>query len=158
MGEQSRVKEFLTFKLSNQIYCVEIIKIREILTYPIVTELPNMSKWIKGVINLRGEVTPILDLRVRFNTTDKVTYSDKTIIIAVKTFDNRMIGLVVDEVKDVEEIDETRVLEVPDMGLSIKKEYLKGLIKKDAKMIVIVDIDKLLNRQELEKLSEICEE
>lgn len=147
-------REFLTFQLSTQIYAIEITKIREILTYPIVTELPNVAKWIKGVINLRGEVTPIIDLRIRFHTSKKVTYTDKTIVITVKTIDSRMIGLVVDEVKDVEYIEDEQILDVPDMGLSIKKEYLKGLIKRDSKMIVIIDVDKLLSKKELERLSE----
>ena len=142
--------EFLTFKLGNEIYGVEITRIREILTYPKVTELPNTKEWVKGVINLRGEVTPIIDLRVRFNIIDKPFYSSQTIIIAVKTSDNRMLGLVVDEVSDVENIDTENLLPPPMMGTSISSEYLKGLVKKLDKMIVLMDIDKILDKKEID--------
>jgi len=142
--------EFLTFKLGNEIYGVEITRIREILTYPRVTELPNTKEWVKGVINLRGEVTPIIDLRVRFNIVDKPFYSSQTIVIAVKTSDNRMLGLVVDEVSDVENIDTENLLPSPMMGTSISNEYLRGLVKKLDKMIVLMDIDKILDKKEID--------
>jgi purine-binding chemotaxis protein CheW len=146
--------EFLTFKLGNEIYGVEITRIREILTYPKVTELPNTKKWVKGVINLRGEVTPIIDLRIRFNIIDNPFYSEQTIIIAVKTNDNRMLGLVVDEVSDVETIEIEKLLPPPLMGTSISAEYLKGLVKKvdkkQDKMIVLMDIDKILDKKEVD--------
>ena len=142
--------EFLTFKLGNEIYGVEITRIREILTYPKVTELPNTKEWVKGVINLRGEVTPIIDLRVRFNIIDKPFYSSETIVIAVKTSDSRMLGLVVDEVSDVENIDTENLLPSPMMGTSISNEYLRGLVKKLDKMIVLMDIDKILDKKEID--------
>lgn len=142
--------EFLTFKLGNEIYGVEITRIREILTYPKVTELPNTKKWVKGVINLRGEVTPIIDLRVRFNIIDEPFYSAQTIVIAVKTSDSRMLGLVVDEVSDVENIDTENLLPPPMMGTSISNEYLRGLVKKLDKMIVLMDIDRILDKKEID--------
>jgi purine-binding chemotaxis protein CheW len=143
--------QFLTFILGKETYGVEITKIREILTYPIVTILPSIQDWVKGVINLRGEVTPIIDLRMKYNTTQDPTYTDTTIIIAVITGDNRMLGIVVDQVSNIENFDESRLQPAPEMGTSIGSEYLKGLIQKDdGNMIVIMDIDRVLAKDEME--------
>lgn len=145
--------QLLTFKLGNETYGIQINKVREILTYPVVTPIPDASSWVKGVINLRGEVAPIIDLRVRFNIDTNPVYTPRTIIIAVKTQDARMIGLVVDEVSDMENVDLDKLYPAPDMGSSISPEYLKGLFKKDEKMIVILDIDRILDKEEMQKLS-----
>jgi purine-binding chemotaxis protein CheW len=150
--------QLLTFKLGNEIYGIEINKVREILTYPIVTPIPDASKWVKGVINLRGEVAPIIDLRVRFNVNNDPIYDERTIIIAVKTHDTRMIGLVVDEVSDMENVELDKLYPAPDMGTSIAPKYLKGLFKKEEKMIVILDIDKILDKEEMQKLSRHSQE
>lgn len=145
--------QLLTFKLGSETYGIQINKVREILTYPIVTPIPDASRWIKGVINLRGEVAPIIDLRVRFNINNEPVYNERTIVIAVKTEDTRMIGLVVDEVSDMENVDIDKLYPAPDMGTSIAPKYLKGLFKKEEKMIVILDIDKILDKEEMQKLS-----
>jgi purine-binding chemotaxis protein CheW len=148
---KSITNQFLTFLLGGETYAIEITKIREILTYPQVTILPNTPDWVKGVINLRGEVTPIIDLRLRFNTsgTDTLEYSDTTIVIAVVTSDNRMLGIVVDEVSDIELIDLDTLAPSPDMGISIGREYLKGLYNRDDDMVVVANIDKILEKSEL---------
>lgn len=145
--------QLLTFKLGHETYGIQINKVREILTYPIVTPIPDASRWVKGVINLRGEVAPVIDLRVRFNIDNDPIYTPRTIVIAVKTMDNRMIGLVVDEVSDMENVDLDRLYPAPDMGASIAPEYLKGLFKKEEKMIVILDIDRILDKEEMQRLS-----
>lgn len=145
--------QMLTFKLGDETYGIQINKVREILTYPIVTPIPDASRWVKGVINLRGEVAPIIDLRVRFNINDNPVYTNRTIVIAVKTHDMRMIGLVVDEVSDMENVELERLYPAPDMGTSIAPEYLKGLFKKEEKMIVILDIDRILDKDEMQRLS-----
>lgn len=145
--------QLLTFKLGQETYGIQINKVREILTYPIVTPIPDASRWVKGVINLRGEVAPVIDLRVRFNINDNPIYTPRTIVIAVKTLDNRMIGLVVDEVSDMENVDLDRLYPAPDMGASIAPEYLKGLFKKEEKMVVILDIDRILDKDEMQRLS-----
>ncbi len=145
--------QMLTFKLGDETYGIQIGKVREILTYPVVTPIPDASRWVKGVINLRGEVAPIIDLRVRFNINDDPVYTNRTIVIAVKTQDMRMIGLVVDEVSDMENVELDRLYPAPDMGTSIAPEYLKGLFKKEDKMIVILDIDRILDKDEMQRLS-----
>lgn len=149
----AQMNQLLTFKLQNETYGIQINKVREILTYPIVTPIPDASRWVKGVINLRGEVAPIIDLRIRFSVNGNPLYSERTIVIAVRTEDNRMIGLVVDEVSDMENVEMDKLFHTPDMGTSISPEYIKGLFKKDDRMLVILDIDRILNKEEMQKLS-----
>ena len=150
--------QLLTFKLGSETYGIVISKVREILTYPIVTPIPDASRWVKGVINLRGEVAPIIDLRVRFNINSEPVYNERTIVIAVKTEDSRMIGLVVDEVSDMENVELDKLYPAPDMGTSIAPKYLRGLFKKEDKMIVILDIDKILDKEEMQRLSRHSQE
>jgi purine-binding chemotaxis protein CheW len=140
----------MTFILGAMKYAIELPKIREILTYPdLITELPNTSSWVKGLINLRGEVVPILDIRVKFGT-GEVVYDDNTAVIAVITDDNRMVGLVVDKVDDVQRLETTSLYPVSDMGSSIPSKYLKGFVRlEDNQMLVIMDIETVVHKEEL---------
>jgi len=142
--------EYMTFILGTMRYAVELPKIREILTYPeLITTLPGTSKWVKGLINLRGEVVPILDIRVKFGT-EKVVYDENTAVIAVITADNRMVGLVVDKVDDVQRLDDRQLYPVSDMGSAIPPRYLKGFVRlEDNQMLVIMDIETVVNKDEL---------
>ena len=142
--------EYMTFILGTMKYAVELPKIREILTYPdLITTLPNTSQWVKGLINLRGEVVPILDIRVKFGT-GEVIYDENTAVIAVITDDNRMIGLVVDKVDDVQKLDSSALYPVSDMGSAIPSRYLKGFVRlEDNQMLVIMDIETVVHKEEL---------
>jgi len=146
----SNSDEYMTFILGKMKYAIELPKIREILTYPdLITVLPNTSKWVKGLINLRGEVVPILDIRVKFGT-GEVVYDDNTAVIAVITDDNRMVGLVVDKVDDVQRLETTSLYPVSDMGSSIPSKYLKGFVRlEDNQMLVIMDIETVVHKEEL---------
>jgi len=142
--------EYMTFILGEMKYAVELPKIREILTYPeLITILPNTKDWVKGLINLRGEVVPILDIRIKFNT-GKVEYNENTAVIAVITSDNRMIGLVVDKVDDVQKLDSASLYPVSDMGSGIPAKYLKGFVRlENNQMLVIMDIENVVHKEEL---------
>ena len=144
--------EYMTFILGEMKYAIELPKIREILTYPeIITALPNTTEWVKGLINLRGEVVPILDVRSKFNT-GEIVYDENTAVIAVITDDNRMIGIVVDKVDDVQKIDITYLSPVSDMGSAIPAKYLKGFVRlEDNQMLVIMDIETVIHKDELLK-------
>ncbi|MBI3874348.1 MAG: chemotaxis protein CheW, partial [Arcobacter sp.] len=132
--------EYMTFILGQMKYAIELPKIREILTYPeIITPLPNTAGWVKGLINLRGEVVPILDIRIKFKT-GEIVYNENTAVIAVITSDDRMIGIVVDKVDDVQRIDIDTLSPVSDMGSAIPSKYLKGFIRlEDNQMLVMMD-------------------
>ncbi len=144
--------EYMTFILGTMKYAVELPKIREILTYPeLITVLPGTTKWVKGLINLRGEVVPILDIRVKFGT-GEIVYDENTAVIAVITEDNRMIGLVVDKVDDVQKLDNAQLYPVTDMGSAIPPKYLKGFVRlEDNEMLVIMDIETVVAKSELKE-------
>lgn len=144
--------EFMTFELGRMKYAIELHKIREILTYPeIITTLPNTSEWVKGLINLRGEVVPILDIRVRFST-GAIVYDSNTAVIAVITDDKRMVGIVVDKVDDVQKIESSSMSSVSDMGSAIPSRYLKGFVRTDNnQMLVVMDIENVVHKDELKK-------
>jgi purine-binding chemotaxis protein CheW len=147
--QNSNHNEYMTFILGKMKYAIELPKIREILTYPeIITPLPNTSKWVKGLINLRGEVVPILDVRIKFNT-GEIVYDENTAVIAVIT-DDRMLGIVVDKVDDVQNIDLTSLSPVSSMGSAIPSKYLKGYVRlEDNQMLVLMDVESVLNKAEL---------
>jgi purine-binding chemotaxis protein CheW len=142
--------EYMTFILGAMKYAIELPKIREILTYPdLITILPNTSEWVKGLINLRGEVVPILDTRVRFGTS-KAVYDENTAVIAIITEDKRMVGIVVDKVDDVQKIDTNALSPVSDMGSAIPSKYLKGFLRmENNEMLVVMDIETVIHKEEL---------
>ncbi|NQY24052.1 MAG: chemotaxis protein CheW [Campylobacteraceae bacterium] len=144
--------EYMTFVLGSMKYAIELPKIREILTYPEnITVLPNTTGWVKGLINLRGEVVPILDLRIKFST-GEVEYNENTAVIAVITENKRMIGIVVDKVDDVQRIDTSTLAPVSKMGSAIPANYLKGFVRiNNSEMLVIMDIEAVVHKEELQK-------
>ena len=146
----SNSDEYMTFIVGSMRYAIELASIREVLTYPkLITILPGTSQWIKGLINLRGEVVPILDIRIKFTNSEAV-YNEETIVIAVVTEDKRMIGLVVDKIEDVKKIDSTLLYPVSDMGSTIPPKYLKGFAKlENNEMLVIMNIDVITHKDEL---------
>ena len=145
---------FLTFKIGIEIFAIKIETIQEIFIYPdMITELPNTTAVVKGVINLRGEVTPIIDLRMHFKINNNPVYDDRTMVIAINTNDNRMIGLVIDRINNIENININNLSQSPDIGTAINPKYINGLFQNDeGHMIAIMDIDKILSKSEIGKI------
>lgn len=143
--------EYMKFILGSMQYAIELPKIREILTYPeMITVLPNVPEYVKGLINLRGEVVPVIDLRIKFST-GEVVNNENTAVIAVVTKDKRMIGIVVDKVDDVQRLNLSMLAPVSDIGSSIPTKYLKGFVRLDNnEMLVIMDIEAVVDKSELE--------
>src|SRR5574344_1783263 len=142
--------EYMTFELGKMKYAIELPKIKEILTYPDnITTLPNTDAWVKGLINSRGEVVPILDIRIKFNT-GEIVYDENTTIITVITDDKRMIGIVVDKVDDVQKLDTSLLASVSEMGSGITAKYLKGfIILNNNQILIIIYIKKIIAKNEL---------
>ncbi len=149
----TNTNEYMTFILGRMKYAIELPKIREILTYPeLITTLPNIKGWVKGLINLRGEVVPILDTRIKFNT-GEIVYNENTAVIAIITDDKRMIGIVVDKVDDVKKIDINQLSPVSDMGSAIPSKYLKGFLRmENSEMLVIMDVEAVVHKDELKNI------
>jgi purine-binding chemotaxis protein CheW len=139
--------EYLTFILGGEEYGIEILKVQEIRGYEAVTKIANTPDFIKGVINLRGSIVPIVDLRMRFNL-NLVEYNEFTIVI-ILSFSKRIIGIVVDGVSDVLDLNQSQISPVPELVSNIDTKYLKGLGSVDDRMLILVDIEQLMSSQEM---------
>jgi len=150
-------KQYLTFILGGEEYGVDILKVQEIRGWEPATIIPNTPEFVLGVINLRGIVVPIVDLRLRFSMPTS-EYGPTTVVVIVKiTHEDkkRTVGLVVDEISDVYNILESEIKETPDIGGALATEYINGLTTIEEKMIILLDVDLLVNNGVLDlKLSE----
>ncbi|MEG1209840.1 MAG: chemotaxis protein CheW [Leclercia sp.] len=145
-GEPSG-QEFLVFTLGDEEYGIDILKVQEIRGYDQVTRIANTPEFIKGVTNLRGVIVPIVDLRVKFNQGD-VEYNDNTVVI-VLNLGQRVVGIVVDGVSDVLSLTTDQIRPAPEFAVTLSTEYLTGLGALGDRMLILVNIEKLLNSDEM---------
>ncbi|MCE8014141.1 chemotaxis protein CheW [Billgrantia desiderata] len=148
-------REFLVFSLGEEEYAIDILKVQEIRGYENVTRIANAPDFIKGVTNLRGVIVPIVDLRIKFHL-DKVEYGGQTVVIVVNVED-RVVGIVVDGVSDVMTLSPDQIKPAPEFGVTLSSDFLSGLGSLDDRMLVIVDIDKLLTSDEMELVESVAE-
>ncbi|MCC5883207.1 MAG: chemotaxis protein CheW [Halomonas sp.] len=148
-------REFLVFSLGEEEYAIDILKVQEIRGYENVTRIANAPDFIKGVTNLRGVIVPIVDLRIKFHL-DKVEYGGQTVVIVVNVED-RVVGIVVDGVSDVMTLSPEQIKPAPEFGVTLSSDFLSGLGSLDDRMLVIVDIDKLLTSDEMELVESVAE-
>ncbi|MCO7247791.1 MULTISPECIES: chemotaxis protein CheW [Halomonadaceae] len=139
--------EFLVFSLGDEEYAIDILKVQEIRGYENVTRIANAPDFIKGVTNLRGVIVPIVDLRIKFHL-ENVEYGGQTVVIVVNVAD-RIVGIVVDGVSDVMTLTPDQIKPAPEFGVTLSSDFLSGLGSLDDRMLVIVDIDKLLTSEEM---------
>jgi purine-binding chemotaxis protein CheW len=139
--------EFLSFVLGEEHYALDIMSVKEIRGYEPVTKIANAPSFIKGVLNLRGDIVPIVDLRMKFNV-GTVTYDEFTIVIMLNVCD-RIVGIVVDAVSDVIKLSSEAILPAPEFGAAFDSRYLKGLATVEEKMISLVNIQALISSDEL---------
>ncbi|BBI70807.2 chemotaxis protein CheW [Halomonas sp. CnH100-B] len=140
-------REFLVFSLGDEEYAIDILKVQEIRGYENVTRIANAPDFIKGVTNLRGVIVPIVDLRIKFHL-DNVEYGGQTVVIVVNVAD-RIVGIVVDGVSDVMTLTPDQIKPAPEFGVTLSSDFLSGLGSLDDRMLVLVDIDKLLTSEEM---------
>ncbi|WP_346797078.1 chemotaxis protein CheW [Halomonas sp. Bachu 37] len=140
-------REFLVFSLGEEEYAIDILKVQEIRGYENVTRIANAPDFIKGVTNLRGVIVPIVDLRIKFHL-DSVEYGGQTVVIVVNVAD-RIVGIVVDGVSDVMMLTPEQIKPAPEFGVTLSSDFLSGLGSLDDRMLVLVDIDKLLTSEEM---------
>ena len=143
----TNTEEFLTFTLGTETYGIEILKVQEIRSFEPATKIANTPDFIKGVINLRGNIVPILDLRIRFKLAE-VAYNDFTVVI-ILNLNQRTIGIVVDSVSDVLALSDTQISPVPDLVASIDTKYLLGLATVEQQMLILLIIEQLMTSQEM---------
>ena len=140
--------EYLTFVLGAEEYGLEILKVQEIRGYDAVTQIANTPSFIKGVVNLRGKIVPIVDLRIRFNL-GKVEYNEFTVVI-ILNLNGRVVGIVVDGVSDVMALKEEQIRDVPSLVTSIDTKYIVGLATVEQQMLILVDIEQLMSSNEMQ--------
>lgn len=151
--EDTQKNKYLTFHLSNEDYGIEIRYVTEIIGIQRITEVPDMPDFLKGVINLRGKVIPVMDVRTRFNM-EKREYDDRTCIIVVN-INNTSIGLVVDKVKEVVDIPESQVEPAPEKAKGKRSKFLQGMGKVNNEVKILLNVEQLLYEEELARLGEI---
>jgi purine-binding chemotaxis protein CheW len=135
-------REFLTFRLGTEEYGIEILKVQEIRGYDAVTRLANAPEFIKGVINLRGVIVPIVDLRIKFGLGEPV-YDQFTVVIVLNV-GTRVVGIVVDSVSDVLALEPDQLREAPQFASRFDTGHLTGLAALEERMLILVDIERLM--------------
>ena len=142
-----QANEFLTFTLGDEEYGVEILKVQEIRSYEEPTTIANAPAFIKGVVNLRGVIVPIVDMRIKFGLA-KADYDQFTVVIILNVA-RRVVGMVVDSVSDVIQLSGEQIREAPQFGASLDTEYITGLGTVDERMLILMDIEKLMTSNDM---------
>jgi purine-binding chemotaxis protein CheW len=146
-GAEIAGNEFLSFTLGKEEYGIDILKVQEIRGYEAVTRIANAPEFIKGVVNLRGIIVPIVDMRIKFNLGEP-TYDQFTVVI-ILNISGRIMGMVVDSVSDVITLSPEQIKPAPEMGAAFNTDYLVGLGTLEDRMLILVDIDKLMSSAEM---------
>lgn len=155
LANQVDAEEFLTFTLGEEEYAIDILKVQEIRGYDSVTGIANTPDYIKGVINMRGVIVPVVDMRLKFHL-GNATYDEFTVMI-ILNLGQRIVGMVVDSVSDVIALQPEEIRKAPDFGSTFDTEYLVGLANVGERMAIVVDIEKLMTSQEMGLIDHISE-
>ncbi|HEY8027804.1 MAG TPA: chemotaxis protein CheW [Burkholderiaceae bacterium] len=139
--------EFLAFTLGKEEYGIQILKVQELRGYETVTRIANAPEFVKGVVNLRGTIVPIVDMRIKFKLGEP-TYDQFTVVI-ILNIAGRVVGMVVDSVSDVITLSADQVKPAPDMGTAFNSNFLIGLGTLEDRMLILIDIDKLMSSAEM---------
>jgi purine-binding chemotaxis protein CheW len=155
-GTDAATNQFLTFVLGTEQYGVEILRVQEIRGYSTVTPIPNTPPYIQGVMNLRGTVIPVVDLRAKFSM-QPGEYDKFTVIIVVKVSE-KVIGLVVDAVSDVLDIPSSELRAAPDLGARVDTRFISGMANVGDRLTMLLDLERLLNEDEVTVLESLSNE
>ena len=153
----SEVAQFLSFTLGQEEYGVDILRVQEIRSWEPVSRIPNVPAYEKGVVNLRGAIVPIIDLRERFQL-GATHYTSLTIVVVLQVHlaeKIRVMGVVVDTVSDVIDVDKTLIQSAPDFGTKVSTEFINGLVSVNQRMVMLLDVDKLLKLEGVDTLKGI---
>jgi purine-binding chemotaxis protein CheW len=155
MVEDTQKDKYLTFVIGNEAYGIEIIYVTEIIGFQPITEVPDLPDYIKGIVNLRGKIIPVMDVRLRFKK-PPLEYNDRTCVIVIDIQD-LSVGLIVDAVAEVMDIPELDIVPPPQLNKDHQNKYIKAIGKVENEVKLLIDCNKLLNDDELSILSDIKE-
>ncbi len=148
----TEARQYLTFKMEEEIFALDVGKVREILDYTNITKVPQTPDYMKGVINLRGSVVPVVDMRLKFNMPEQERTVDTCIIVVEITIEEEqtILGALVDSVQEVFELEPSQVEPAPRIGTKLNTEFILGMGKRDEQFVIILDIDKVFSAEELD--------
>ncbi|MEA3221970.1 MAG: chemotaxis protein CheW [Thermodesulfobacteriota bacterium] len=152
---EDKAGRYLSFMVSDETYGVEILKVQEIIQLQDITRVPKMPGFVRGVINLRGKVIPVMSLRKKFGM-EEIEDTDRTCIIVVNVTSSGgkiIMGLVVDDVSEVLDMGADAIEESPEFGVSVDTTFILGMGKIDKKVVMLLDIDKVLSSREIETIA-----
>lgn len=152
--------QYLTFKLDEEEFALDILQVREVLDYTAITKVPKTPDFMRGVINLRGSVVPVIDLRLKLGLEEAERTIDTCIIIVEILLDgqNLVIGALADSVQEVIELDAGQIEPAPQMGTRLNTEFIKGMGRRDEKFIILLNIEKVFSTEELAIVQELSPE
>jgi purine-binding chemotaxis protein CheW len=150
--ELLEMNQFLAFNLENEVFAFDISKVREVLEFDTVTKVPQTPDMMKGVINLRGSVVPVIDMRVKFGMGETEKTVNTVIIIIEVNLEgtSTMIGALVDSVQEVMDLDSEHIEPPPKIGIKLNTDFIRGMGKQDGQFMIILDIEKIFSTEELE--------
>jgi purine-binding chemotaxis protein CheW len=151
--------QYLTFKLGEEMFALDIAKVREVLDFTTVTRVPGTSDFMRGVINLRGSVVPVVDLRCKFNMAPSENTRNTCIIISEVTVDGdtTVLGALADSVQEVLDLEPGSIAPAPRIGTKLNTEFIRGMGKQNERFIIILDIDKVFSMDELSLVQTVQE-
>jgi purine-binding chemotaxis protein CheW len=155
----STLNSFLTFKLGDELFAASVGKVIEILEIPKITKVPRSPEFIRGVVNLRGNVLSVVDSRIKFGLPTMEDTINTCIVVMTVNIEGQTLtmGLIVDAVKEVMEIEDSQVQSVPEIGSKYKSEFIEGMVKSDEQFIMILNVDRLFSGNDVSILNEITE-
>ena len=156
----TEISQYLTFKLEDEVFALDIAKVREVLDFTLIAKVPQTPDFMLGVINLRGTVVPVVDMRLKFGMTRTDTTVNTCIIIVEIEIDGEdtVLGALVDSVQEVMDLDPDQIEPAPRIGTRLNTKFIKGMGKRDNHFIIILDIDKVFSSDELAMARDMGEE
>ncbi len=151
VNEITETRQYLTFKLGQEIFGLDVAKVREVLDFTTLTTIPRMPEFMRGVINLRGSVVPVVDLRLCFAMSKTVRTKNTCIILMEVKIENesQVIGALADSVEEVIDLEPEQIEPAPGIGTQVQVDFIKGMGKRDTQFIMILDIDRVFAEEEL---------
>ncbi len=152
--------QYFTFMLGEEDFALEIGRVREVVDYTAITKVPRMPKFLRGVINLRGNVVPVIDLRLKLGMSETEKTVDTCIVIVEIEIDGEamQMGALADSVKAVIDLDPSQIDPAPKLGTQLKSDFIRGMGKQDDKFIIILDIDRVLTHEDFDVVKESSDE
>ena len=147
----TETRQYLTFKLGNEVFATDVAKVREVLDLTTITAIPRTPPFMRGVINLRGSVVPVVDLRLCFDMSKTESTRNTCIVVVEVLLDNEatVIGALADSVEEVIDLEPDQIQPAPRIGTQIRTDFIKGMGKRDTQFLMILDIDKVFSAEEL---------